>query len=120
MENPRFQSCNLFTNHTIVFLETSVLLFEAVVALVFVYHMERQLFDLSEQPGLHFADVGAFLLHFRCGRNVGEMVVFVDVSGDLGQRREAVAGLKDIVGAGGGDDHFLGADCPCDVQQVLW
>jgi hypothetical protein len=47
------------------------------------------------------------------------VVVLFNITGDFTQGREAVVRFEDVVGAGGGNDDFLGANCARDVQQML-
>src|SRR5207247_1969391 len=96
----RFQSRDPVAQLPILFLQ-------AIVALVGLDHVERELLDFGEELRLHVADAHSFLLHFLRGRDLGQMVICLDVPCDVAERPEAVAGFEDIIRARGGYEYFL-------------
>ena len=88
---------------------------EFAVFLFLLDHVERELFDLCQELGFHFADAHALLFHFIGGWDIGQMVIGFDIGGDFGEWLQFVARIEDVVGAGGGDEDFLSADCAGDL-----
>ena len=83
-----------FAKFLILFLKFMDRLFEAIVSLAFLDHVEREFFDLGEELRLHVAQADALLFDFGFGGDLGEVVVGVDVGGDLREGFEAVVRLE--------------------------
>ena len=82
-------------------------------------HVQRELLDFSQQLGLHVAQADALLTDFGFGRDVGQVSVLGNVSGNFAERFQAVARSEDVVRPWGvGDNDVPGADVPLDGQLV--
>ena len=82
--------------------------------------MQRDLFDLGEQFGLHVAQADALLFDFCFGWDIRQVVVRLDEGADFAQRPQPVSGAEHVIRpAGVGDDDILGANIPVHSLRPL-